>query len=94
MVMSQVGQDKWGTMTIDMMTCLLNVMGLAPTQPATITITEMPAETPTLEDMAESEDWRGLVSPPSDLNSVDTIFFHHWQLTTPIYVELSYTIEL
>ena len=32
-VMSQVIQDVWGTMTVNMMTCQLHVMGLGPTQP-------------------------------------------------------------
>ena len=31
LVLSQVIQDAWGTMTIDMMACQLNVMGLGPT---------------------------------------------------------------
>ena len=78
-VMSQVVQDMWGTVTINMMTCQLNVMGLGPTQPSsTVTIREMLAEMPILEDTLESEDWRGLQPPPSDLNSTDATFLHHW----------------
>ena len=44
-------------MTVDMMTCQLNMMGLGPTQPSTtITIREMLAELSALEDTSETED--------------------------------------
>ena len=54
---SKMVQDAWRMMIIDMMTCQLNVMGLEPTQPSsTITISEMPAEMPALENALESKD--------------------------------------
>ena len=57
LVVSRMIQDVWGMMTIDMMTCQLNVMGLEPAQPSsTVTISKMLAEMPTLEDASESED--------------------------------------
>ena len=44
-------------MTIDMMTCQPNVMGLGPTtSSSTITIGEILVEVPTSEDKSESED--------------------------------------
>ena len=80
MVVSRMVQDTWGMTTIDMMTCQLHVMGLEPTQPSSITISEMP----TLEDASESEGWRQWQQPPSDFTSVRTMFLYHWQLSALI----------
>ena len=56
-VISRMVQDVWGMTTINIKTCQLNVMGLEPTPlSSTITITEVLAETPVLEDTLESED--------------------------------------
>ena len=36
-------QDAWGTMSVDMVTCQLRVMGMGPAQPSPmVTISEMP----------------------------------------------------
>ena len=49
---SQMVQDVWGTMSVDLVTCQLRRMGMKPAQPyPTVTISEMPA----LED-APKED--------------------------------------
>ena len=58
---SRMTQDMWGMMTINMMTCQLNVLGLEPAPPSsTVIITEMLAEITALEDVSGSEDWRWL----------------------------------
>ena len=55
-VMSPVAQDMWGKMTFTMMTSQLNVMGLEPKKSSpTVTIKEMLAEMPILEDTSESD---------------------------------------
>ena len=54
MVVNRMVQDVWGMMTIDMMTCQLDLMGLGSPQPSsTITIREIAAEVPTSEDTSE-----------------------------------------
>ena len=56
-VVSRMVQDMWETMTIDMMTCQLDMMGLGlPPPSSAITISKMLTETPALEDASESED--------------------------------------
>ena len=53
----QDGPGCVGMMTINMMTCQLNVMGPGSTQPSsTVSIREMLAEMLTLEDASDSED--------------------------------------
>ena len=80
-VVSRMVQDMWGMTAINMMTCQLDVMGLEPIQlSSTITISEMLAEIPTLEDTSESEGWRQWQPPPSNFISTNVTFLHHWQL--------------
>ena len=44
LVVSQMVQDAWGTMSIDMVTCQLKVMNMEPAQPTpTATISKIPA---------------------------------------------------
>ena len=54
LVVSRMIQDAWGTMSIEMMTSQLNVMGLEPAQhSSTISISKIPI----LEDAPKLEDW-------------------------------------
>ena len=40
LVVSQMIQDAWGNLSVDMMTCQLSVIGMGPTP--TVTVSEMP----------------------------------------------------
>ena len=85
MVVSRMVQDVWGMTTIDMITCQLDVMGLGLPQPSsTVTISEMPTETPTLEDASDSEDCMQVQPPPFGFTGINTMFPHHWQLSALI----------
>ena len=85
MLVSRMVQDMWGMMTISMMTCQLDLMGLGSPQPSsTITISKVPNETPTLEDASEAEEWRHMQLPSIQFYWCQCHVFHHWQLSTLI----------